>query len=495
MGFENKALKSAQGHNFPKHRFATLLYLRLAPVLLFLRSNRRIGNKSNRFVANRGSIWRQAGFAGLYSSAALMLFLPARVQAQAKGTVSQNPLSPSTLPIKFANYPRPVRDTVNPIEGRLEQINVTGYVGPQPPPSPTPTPTPIPLTRPPRWSEILSGSYQFLNARSRVGDVSFNSHSGTVDVTIIYNTQDTYTSLDIAYTYGHTSGNSPTGRTETANQNVGSLRVLQPLYFGKGHVDSLSNDPRTHQLAIILDGNYGDSAGSIRIPGLSSIHSSAYTFFGNALLDYQFQWFPRRPPGGPQYSSKCCYSRSDDYPNLLCEFSSGIQFDSTRFDSSNRLFTSTSSAKQLTYTNIGSLTYSFPNRLGFVVAAEWDAPLHSEPLRGSQPYYANTATCTAGLTYNAYQGKRRPGPQGRVPVELEFALFIYCIRSIFRNQPIAGSIFLQVLDSAPTAKTRTDTTVFQAPTHRRKTTAMNMLRPGQKSQGLLTAAFTFCRRL
>jgi hypothetical protein len=322
-------------------------------------------------MANRGCTWRQSGLLVLYSSVAILVVLPTPLHGQAKGTVSKNPVNPIGLPpiVYVPNYPRPWRPLI--VEGKG------------------------PVNKPlwwDQWSFDLSAAYQFLNQRSRVGDVSLDAEFAIIDFAALLN-KPPFTSLDISYTYSYASGSSPAG-SQTVNQHVGSLRLIQPIL---GIPASLNVDQKTDELAIIVAANYGNSLASTGTPLLPSVHSSAHTFLGNALLDYQHGCFPNhhtspgRKPPAPE----------DNYPSLLFELSSGIQFNTIRFHSSDPSAT-TSSSRQLTYQNIGSLTVSLPCRLGFLVGAEWDAPLFSDPLRNSQPYYANIAVFTAGLVYNYY---------------------------------------------------------------------------------------------
>lgn len=376
----------------------------------------------------RGLTLREAGLVGLYISVAIILALPGRVHAQARGTVSQNPVHPLGVPIRITNYPRPVRSVVTPSSNREKIAIATATPSPTPIPCPTPTPS---------WSFTLSGSYQFSSQRSRVGDVSLNSDSGVIDVTAIRNFEKTYTCFDIAYAYTHASGSSPAGTTETVNQHVGSLRVLQPFYFGGKCVDSLNTDVYTNQLALILGANYGGSLSSVHAPNLPSTSGTAYTFLGNALLDYQYGWFPHRSWNGNNDDD--LKIEQNNYPNLLFEFSSGIEFNTLRLDTSNSVSSLTSSGRQLTYQNIGCLTFSLCNRLGILVAAEWDAPLDSVPLRGSRSYYANIAIFTAGLTYNLYQGKYR---QVKIPFQRRWSLSL--LYSYVAFDPLTETNQLQV---------------------------------------------------
>jgi hypothetical protein len=92
--------------------------LRTTRLLLLLRpAIAELGNKRKRLMANRSFTLRQAGSLALHLSVAIILFLPARLQAQAKGTISLNPINPLGLrPI--TNYPKPFRNAVTPSAGR-----------------------------------------------------------------------------------------------------------------------------------------------------------------------------------------------------------------------------------------------------------------------------------------------------------------------------------------------------------------------------------------
>jgi hypothetical protein len=201
---------------------------------------------------------------------------------------------------------------------------------------------------------------------------------------------------------------------------VGSLHVLQPLepliedllsQSQAWRPAALSTDRRNDQFAIILGADYGKSLSSNRMIHLPSVHNSDDIFLGSAFLDYQFACFPNRPnksSTSDENADGCDDNRSpdkyrDDYAKFFFEFSTGIQFSTIWLDSSDHRLTS--SSKQITYQNIATLNYSFYRRFGFLISAEWDAPLDSEPLRSSRPYYANIAVFTGGLTYNYYPGK------------------------------------------------------------------------------------------
>src|SRR5260370_14731855 len=325
------------------------------------------------------SISRNVGYVAIYSVITLVLTMPLRCEAQTDCTVSHNPVNPIGLgPV--VNYPRIINHGGDTGEGN----------------------TAIPLILP---FFDLSAAYQFLDDRSRTGGVSLDSESAVADLTITDGVWP-FTNLDISYGYSYASGSSPNGTSETANQHVGSLRILQPF-------DWLWNNERRHWLpvtqkiqlsplnfqnAIILEANYGAAFSSFNVPHSPSLHGSAYPFVGNALYDLQLAWFPGDP----------CLEDAH-YPNLLFEFASGGEFTTVRLDSSSGASATTSSSRQITYRNILSVTYSFCCHWGVLLSAEWDAPLYSDPLRGSRPYYANTGIFTARIVYNLYSERRISG--------------------------------------------------------------------------------------
>jgi hypothetical protein len=340
--------------------------------------------------------WRQAALAGFYLGIAATLLMPARLSAQAKLKVTQNPINPVNplgLPTgPITNYTRPVRNVISPREGRY----LVGEVGGKNPamPTPTPCPSPSPLHD---WTFTLSESYQYLNDRSRTGGISSTSDSAITDVTAVLN-KPPWTCLDFSYLYSHASGSAPAGVNQIGNQNVGSFSLLQPFYpFRQRKPAPLTTDSVNDQFAIIVTADYGESFTTTTIPLSPSIRSSTKAFVGNALFDWQRAWFPGRK----------CYAT---YPGWLFEISSGIQFDDIRLRSATNGSSFTSFGQQLTYRNVGSATYSFSCGFGLLAAAEWDAPLHNNPLSGSQAFYANTAVFTGGLVYNIYANRI---PQGQ----------------------------------------------------------------------------------
>jgi hypothetical protein len=335
-------------------------------------------------MADRGYIWPPTRIAAFYLGVAITVLLPTHANAKAKIATPQNPVNPANplgLPIGVSpNYARPVREAVGP---RIVTKDLFA----------NPCSDAALLCDLPAWSFTLSESYQFLNDRSRTGGLSLNDNSAITDLTVAAN-RCPWTCLDFSYMYSHFSGSSPTGAQETGNQNGGSLRVLQPIPLGKCWVPAaLSTKPLNYQLGLILSANYGDAITSTTIPQSPSIRGSERTFVGNALLDFQFDWFRNRTARGKE---------RDTYPGLFLELSSGFQYSTTRLHSTEQFFSAASTGQQLTYQNICCLTYSFSCGFGFLGAVEWDAPLHSTPLAGTQPFYANTATFTGGLVYNIY---------------------------------------------------------------------------------------------
>jgi hypothetical protein len=241
----------------------------------------------------------------------------------------------------------------------------------------------------------LSAWYDFLNERSRVNGISSNSESAAIDLTITVPATH-YTTFDISYLYSNVSGSSPSGQSETANQHLGSLGILQPLdwiwdtqwtppaYWPSSAINC--------QSAAILSAGYGYSFTSLETPHTAPVRGSAYPFLGNVLYDFQLAWFRENP---------------DIYPNLLFEYASGLEFSDLRIPSS-QLAATTSPSSQGTYRNLCSLTYSFRCRWGILASVEWDAPLW----RGGQASNANTAIFTGGLVYNLYANQKAGLPNG-----------------------------------------------------------------------------------
>jgi hypothetical protein len=347
---------------------------------------------------------RKIGFVGLSTALALGIYLSGGLYAQATGTGSKS--SPK------ATNPRPP-----PI---VPLFKLPGHDGQAPPP-PSPTVGERPTgtnnksviriqsdkTCATHWWENLDWSlstlYQFSSQRSRIGDGTFDSNSAIIDLSVRYNDRP-YTSADVSFSYSHVSGSVPTGPNVTADQYAGFLRVLQPLnpaWCPHWKPADLETEKKlNHQLAILAGVGYGGSPGSLTLPNSPVVYNTSHTVFGDALLDYQFAWFPCRPAEARDPRRL--------YPSLLFELSSGVQCATVCANSSSAGVTTTSSARQVDYLNIASLTYSFPCRFGVQVAIAWDSPLDSQPLRGAKPDRANTATFSGGLVYNAYPSKSGP---------------------------------------------------------------------------------------
>ncbi len=284
------------------------------------------------------------------------------------------------------------------------------------PPTPSPTPgcestlVPSSLGHTPwwkLWSFSLSGLYQFSNQRSRVGNLSWNINSAGIDFTAAYD-YCPYTTLDFLYLYSHFNGSMPGGANDATNQHLGSVRILQPLnpiWFDDWRPADQSAHKVNQQLAALLRATYGGSIGSLEGPNSAFRHDNNNSFVGDALLDYQFAWFPCRVEGKPeaiQYrpQDKTCPTYS--YPSLLLELGSGMEFSTQQFDSTSTSSAISTSGRQVNYLNFASLTYSFPCRWGLLVGVQWNAPLDSRPVHGGKADYANTATFTSGLVYNLY---------------------------------------------------------------------------------------------
>jgi hypothetical protein len=316
-------------------------------------------------MANCEIIWRRIGLVCLF------LLLTAPLRAQTTGTISKNPVNPFGVAIRTTNYPQPIRYGLD--GGQL-----------------------VP------WFITLADSYIFLDQRSKVGGVSFDSDSELFDFSAVSNLSGTC--VNIAYAYTHASGSSEGGESEKLSQSLGSLSLLQPFWFipGFSFVDDKAQGPLAKQLALNLGGAYGNSWGQTESPHFASFRSSSRAYTADALLNCQLAYFPDRSPS-PPYEQK---PGSDDYATLFVEISSGIQLSGVRSDSSEPFFGGKSVSRQVTYQNIVSLDYSPYRRFGLFLSAEWDAPLDSNPGRNSRPYYANIAIFTVGLTYNYSPGDR-----------------------------------------------------------------------------------------
>jgi hypothetical protein len=321
-------------------------------------------------MVNRPFSLQRTFVAAFYLSAATLFLAPLNLKAQSKGTISQNPVNPLGLAIS-PNYTKPVRNAISAgvgggREGETESVQT--------------------------WTFTLSAAYGFLDERSKTGGISLDSQSGILDLTTSLN-KFPWTCVDISYIYSHGSGSSPGGVSETLNQGVGSLRILQPLsFFGQCLPASRSDHSINDQLAVIIGADYAGSRSTVNLVPSAQSHSLARTFVGTFLLDYQRAWFPNR-------------TEHETYPGWLFELSSGIQFNTIRLRSGDSETSDTSSSRQLTYQNIGCVTYSFSCGFGLLAAAEWDAPIYSDPLRGSKRFYSNTAVFTGGFVYNIYAYK------------------------------------------------------------------------------------------
>jgi hypothetical protein len=355
-------------------------------------------------MANRKPSWWRASLIGLFTGATIGFVLPASASSQSGKTSVKNPVNvPRLGPI--ANHPQPVQSTVRPTRTEEKQIVGSGLA-----------PKISCLQQILKdWTITASGLYQFSNQRSRVGGVSLNTESGGLDIAASRN-YPPFTSIDLTYLYSYASGSSVANTSQTWHQNAGSMRIFQPLntFFDQKWVPPSGKDSGEwpSQFAVLVDAGYGGADILTRQPATGSLRNNLYTFIGDALLDVELGWFPKR---GDHY--KWSLSRladnphlsdpNKDYPSLFLELSSGAQFATTRLESSGPSFTSTS-GRQITYRNIASVVASLPNGFGALVAAEWDAPLYSDPLRGSTHYYANTATFSAGIVYNYFGTKPQP---------------------------------------------------------------------------------------
>jgi hypothetical protein len=343
------------------------------------------GKTREHFMANCESTWRQVRIGAFYLSA-ILLFLPTTLIGKTKPPVLVNPSNPLNFgPIP--NYTKPVRNSIS--SGAVSEFvksseSLLHWV----------------LDN---WTLTLSASYDFLNDRSRVGGLSVDSDSAIIDLTGNLK-KSPWTWFDLSYIYSHAHGTAPGGTSQTGYQNAGGLRILQPFPLGPDWKPAVfTSEPTNNQMAIIFSSNYGGSFSTTNIPQLSTIHSSARTYLGDALFDYQFTWFPDRKK---QSTGDKSALDKKTYPSLLVELSSGLQFSTTRLRTSDNVSPTTSSGQQLTYQNICCATYSFPCRFGLLFATEWDSPLYSQPFAGSQPFYANTATFTGGIVYNIYSYQR-----------------------------------------------------------------------------------------
>ena len=287
---------------------------------------------------------------------------------------------------------------VSPVISARKPINFGNNSAP--PPGAPANPRTVPPNDPP-WSITLTPAYQFINQRSRVGGGFLNIEATNIDLTAADNNWP-FTILDFAYNFAHAGGSSAFESDETANQHLGSFQIVQPFdwmwdcTWQPAFLHEHRIEENIHnQFAVILQTDFGGSWVSATGSQLLSNRGTTYAFVQNALFDYQLVWF----------NGKQCLPEDRDYPNLVLECTSGMEVGAFHFDSAEHAASMSSSGSEVTYRNIASLTYSFCNRFGVLVGAEWDAPLNSEPLQGSRPDYANVVTFTAGLIYNLYPGQ------------------------------------------------------------------------------------------
>ena len=266
-----------------------------------------------------------------------------------------------------------------------------------------------------QWTLEASTLYEFSNERRSSGEFSWDINSIGSDLTASFNNRP-YTSLSLSYFYSHWNGWSPIGQHDTADQHIGSVRILQPLDNILDHnwrPADQSDVPKNQQLAILLGTAYGGSLGWLTTPHFASQHETIYSLIGDTLLDYQFSWFPERyvpeklvllENAGVTTEELLAYRNCNtyNYPNLVFEFSTGPQFSTIRIDSSGSGSAATTSGRQFDYVTSAILTGSFSSRWGFLVGVSWDAPFDSEPVRGGKSDRANTATFTGGLVYNLF---------------------------------------------------------------------------------------------
>jgi len=341
-----------------------------------------------------------------------MLLLTNRLDAQARGTTPVNPTMPPNStkgPVVTPNFHLPPWDgaVAAPLGKEAAKENALEQLRRQPRPNRFLVWLYEFELRLEEWHPTLYTLYEFSNERSRIGGLSFDINSAFVDLGARYR-DPPYTALDLRYIYSHVNGWSPFGSSEVENQHIGFLQVVQPLnsFWDPNRSDPARrwkpadlgfNENVNNQLAIIIGGGYGGSPVSLSTPNSPINHNTSHIFLGEALLDYQLTWFPC--PEHPTGTARTQY-----YPSLLFEASSGIEYDTAQPDSSTPVAGSTY-ARQLYYANIATLTYSFPCRFGLQVGIEWDAPISREATLNSQPVRANTFTFSGGLVYNFYRSK------------------------------------------------------------------------------------------
>jgi hypothetical protein len=233
---------------------------------------------------------------------AIIIFLPAHLSGRSAKTNPTTPIDPAN-PLSLGelpNYTKPVRNSLEPRIG-------AGYTGKEA----NPVVKQQSLFEPGSWTFSLSGTYDFLNDRSRIGGISLDSESAVLDFAA-YDRYKPWTSFDLSYMYSYASGTAPGGTKQTGSQNVGGLRVLQPIPYDHWKPANLTTSPTNNQVALLFSADYGRAFSSINIPQLPTIRGSARTFLADALFDYQFAWFKERDRTG--------LKKSDDrklYPSLL----------------------------------------------------------------------------------------------------------------------------------------------------------------------------------
>lgn len=415
------------------------LYLHKALLLLLLESAAaKLAQMKGALTANRG-FKPHAGFSiSLSVSFVLIAVIPNKLDAQSMGMASKNvpnPPSASTSgpvtnilrdPDGWAITAGPPTAVPHVAKKRAKKEKAVKEKAVEEEPCQCPPPTAPPrqpqtenksafLTWLGEWTFDLSTLYQFSNERSRVGQFSWDINSVGISFTTSFNLRP-YTSLGASYVYSHWNGWSPTGQNDVANQHIGSVRILQPLnniWSCEWKPADQSDIPINHQLAILVGTAYGGSLGRLTTPNFALQHETIYSLIGDAFLDYQFAWFPRRcvPESlrqehlsEPQQVKLFQYRDSStyNYPNLVFEFTSGPQFGTARIDSSGSGSPTTTSGRQFDYVNSAILTGSLPCRWGFLVGVTLNSPFDSQPVRGGRPDRANTATFTGGVVFNLF---------------------------------------------------------------------------------------------
>jgi hypothetical protein len=376
------------------------------------------------FTANRLFRRQIAGAVCASASFSLMFLISQDLYAQGMGGSSKRMSNPSNPP----SMPAQPNFVHNP-DGWAISAPITIQAAPENEKAvPTPSPCYEGKYRLPsdnsflawleKWTFEVSMLYQFSNERSRVGEFSWDIDSIGADLTASFYDRP-YTSLSLSYFYSHWNGRSSAGQNDTANQSIGSVRILQPFnnIWNSNWRPADQSDVRiNHQLAILIETAYGGSIGRLTTANFASQHETIYSLVGDPLLDYQFSWFPERYVPKtllvanlenlfPEEEKELLGYRDCDsynYPNLIFEFTTGPQFSTVRIDSSGLGSPKTTSGRQFDYVNSAVLTGSLSSRWGLLVGVTWDAPFASQPVRGGKSDRANTATFTGGLVYNLF---------------------------------------------------------------------------------------------